>query len=72
MRERELPFFRLAFEASEYWATYFKQPPLGEDKLKAFRRESATSLQRQRDVEAGDSVDFETFLENYYRQYDSL
>jgi glutamate--cysteine ligase len=72
MRARGLPFFRLALEASKTWAAEFSASPLTADKRSEFTRESNASRQRQREVEAADSVDFETFLKNYYRQYNSL
>jgi glutamate--cysteine ligase len=72
MRELDLPFFRLAMDSSSSWAEHFRSTPLPEAELAAFQQESAASLQRQQDVEAADSVDFETFLANYYRQYDAL
>jgi glutamate--cysteine ligase len=72
MRDRKLPFFSLMLEASLRWADHFRQTPLSPDRLAEFERESRASLQRQREVEAADAVDFETFLEAYYRQYDAL
>ena len=72
MRARKLPFFRLALEASQRWAAEYTAAPLETEKRQEFLRESEASMQRQREVEAADQMDFETFLDNYYRQYDSL
>ena len=72
MRSKELPFFSLAMEQSRQWAESFSEQPLPADKLAAFRRESEASLERQREVEAADDIDFEAYLERYYSQYDAL
>ena len=72
MAEADLPFFALAMQASQRWAEGFRKQTLPAERLAEFRRESAASLDQQREVEAGDDVDFETYLANYYRQYDSL
>ncbi|MEP5764112.1 MAG: glutamate--cysteine ligase [Halieaceae bacterium] len=72
MQEQDQPFFRLAMQASEQWAENFRQRPLNGDSLAAMQRESTESLQRQQAIEDADQVDFETYLDNYYRQYDAL
>ena len=72
MKRLDLPFFTLAMEQSRRWATHFAEQPLAADKLAEFRRESEASIERQKAVEAADEIDFETYLERYYRQYDSL
>jgi glutamate--cysteine ligase len=72
MQHKDLPFFTLSMEQSRHWAEYFAQQPLAAARLDEFRRESEASLQRQRAVEAANDIDFETYLERYYRQYDSL
>jgi glutamate--cysteine ligase len=72
MQERELPFFRLAMGYSEKWAEQFRTNPLPADRANTFIEASEKSRRRQTEIEAADSVDFETYLENYYRQYESL
>lgn len=72
MAERDLPFFTLAMEASRDWAEKLTAQPLEEARLAEFRAASAASLDKQAQVEASDEVDFETYLANYYRQYDAL
>jgi glutamate--cysteine ligase len=72
MSEKDLPFFTLAMQASRQWAETFAGRPLDAERLDAFRKASADSLARQQSIEAADQVDFETYLEDYYRQYESL
>ncbi len=72
MRERDLPFFTLAMDYSERWAQAFREMGVPEDRRASFKAESEASLQRQADVEAADEVDFDTFLAQYYQQYDAL
>ncbi len=72
MAERDLPFFTLAMEASRNWAEQLTAQPLEDSQLAAFREASNASLEAQRAVEAANSVDFETYLANYYQQYDAL
>ncbi len=72
MEEQGLPFFLLAMESSKQWAKDFRERPLDADKLQHFQQASEDSQRKQAEIEAGDSVDFESYLEAYYRQYDVL
>lgn len=72
MEERDLPFFTLAMEASRHWAEQLSSTPLSEAQLNEYREASRASLDAQQQVETADSIDFETYLANYYQQYESL
>lgn len=72
MRERQMPFFRLAMAYSEQWAQYFRARPLPADTQAAFDAETARSLQAQRAIEQSDNISFEHYLQNYFAQYKSL
>ena len=72
MQEQDLPFFRLAMNASLRWAAEFRHRPLGPERQAYFEQQSRDSLDRQADIEAADRIDFEAYLQNYYRQYDAL
>jgi glutamate--cysteine ligase len=72
MRERQLPFFRLAMAYSEQWAQYFRQRPLAADTQAAFDAETERSLLAQRAIEESDNISFEHYLHNYFAQYQSL
>ncbi len=72
MRERELPFFRLAMSYSEQWAAQLRREGLDPSVEAALRAEAERSLAAQREVEAGDSISFEEYLANFYAQYEAL
>ena len=72
MRERDLPFFRLAMSYSEKWATHFSEAPLAAAVAEAMELETKRSLQAQRDIEANDDISFEQYLRNFFVQYESL
>jgi len=72
MRERELPFFRLAMGYSECWAEFFRKRPLAPEVLAAFEQESARSLAAQAQTEAADDIGFDAYLDRYFAQYREL
>jgi glutamate--cysteine ligase len=72
MRERDLPFFRVAMGYSEQWAHYFRERRLATDTRSRFEEESRRSLQAQKDTEQADEVGFDEYLEKFYAQYKSL
>ncbi|MCX2979506.1 glutamate--cysteine ligase [Halieaceae bacterium IMCC14734] len=72
MKERELPFFRLAMSYSENWAKAFRSNPLEAEAAEVFAKAARDSLARQTEIEATDSVDFNTYVQNYYEQYKTL
>ncbi|NCF19920.1 MAG: glutamate--cysteine ligase [Haliea sp.] len=72
MRERDLPFFHVAMGYSQEWAAYFAESPLPAETAAEFERESARSLQAQRDIEEGDDISFQQYLNNFFSQYEAL
>ena len=72
MQARGLPFFRLAMSYSEQWAQQYRAQPLAPERAAEFVEASRNSLQEQAAIEAADSVSFETYLKQYYEQYDQL
>lgn len=72
MRDEGIPYYRFALGYSTRWAEHFSKHTLAEAVETALRQESAASLQRQRDVEASDTLSFEDYLEAYYRQYQDI
>lgn len=72
MRERDLPFFKVAMAYSEEWADYFRQRKMATETRSHFEKESLRSLQAQEDTERGDQVAFEKYLEKFYAQYKNL
>ena len=72
MREKELPFFRLAMAYSEHWARYFRARKLSPQMQAAFEEESRRSVEAQREIERADDVSFEQYLDHYFAQYRAL
>jgi len=65
MRRQQIPFFRFALNQSIAHKGYFDEHPLRDQDMMAFEQMAATSLQRQKEIEADDQVDFATFLRAY-------
>jgi len=72
MEERELPFFRLAMAYTQQWADDFRSRPLSAEQEAAFEQHRQKSLEKQGQMEAADSLDFQSYLRSYYSQYDKL
>jgi len=72
MRERDLPFFRLAMAYSEQWAQYFRDRPLDPQCQQRYAQQTRDSLQQQRATESADQITFEQYLEQFYAQYQAL
>lgn len=70
MQETGQSYFRVAMNHAEQHRQYFLDTQLSADIEKQFREEAEASLERQREVEAADTLPFDRFLANYYRQYD--
>ncbi|MDX1734248.1 MAG: glutamate--cysteine ligase [Halioglobus sp.] len=72
MRDRDLPFFRLAMEYSERWAAHFRARELAPEVLAAFEQETERSHAAQAQLEADESTTFESHLQAYFAQYEAL
>lgn len=72
MREQQKPFFRFAMDLADQHRDYFLQRPLPEATASYFRDHTETSLAKQRNIEAADTLDFEAYLSQYYQQYQAL
>lgn len=72
MRERELPFFRLAMSYSEQWSQYYQDRPLSAELQQDFASQAEQSLADQAATEAADDVSFEQYLDSFFQQYQSL
>jgi glutamate--cysteine ligase len=72
MRERDLPFFKVAMAYSEEWANHFRERRLAPETRSRFEEESRRSLQAQDETEQADQVSFDKYLENFYTQYKNL
>lgn len=72
MRERDMPFYRLALHYSKHWADHFRSRPLSAPKLAALDIESERSLAAQASLEENETQDFTAHLAAYYDQYAAL
>ena len=65
-------FFPWNLKRSEDTAKGFQNAPLSAAQQQAFKEMASASFAKQADIEAADDVDFDTFLQHYYQQYDTL
>lgn len=72
MKEKDLPFFRLAMSYSEHWADHFRSRKLSPKIQSEFEEESRRSLAAQHEVEQADNISFSEYLESYFAQYREL
>ena len=72
MQQRQLPFFHLALQYSEEWTEHFRKRGLDAQTLAHFEQVCRESHSEQARVEAADDMDFDSFIDHYYRQYDEL
>ncbi|MGR3985013.1 MAG: glutamate--cysteine ligase [Gammaproteobacteria bacterium] len=61
-------FYEFGLRMSEQHAAMFKQKPMDAQKLAARREEAEQSHARRREIEAGDEMGFDAFLEDYFRR----
>ncbi|MGR3914476.1 MAG: glutamate--cysteine ligase [Gammaproteobacteria bacterium] len=61
-------FYEFGLRMSAQHARMFKQKPMDARKLAARRAEAAQSHARRREIEAGDEMGFDAFLEEYFRR----
>lgn len=69
MADRGQTFFRHAMTLAEQHRSEYRHRPLSPERREEFARMARQSLVDQREVEAADRVDFDTYLAEYYRQY---
>jgi glutamate--cysteine ligase len=65
MRTQSLPFFRFALNQSIAHKGYFDAHRLRDQQFDQCRQQADASLEAQRQIEAADVVDFDTYLANY-------
>ncbi|MEM8767503.1 MAG: glutamate--cysteine ligase [Pseudomonadota bacterium] len=65
MRSQQIPYFRFTMNQSIAHKGYFDEHPLRDSALSHYQRLASDSIERQQEVEAADTVDFDAFLEDY-------
>lgn len=69
MKEDNTSFYRFAMNQSIANKAQLMAQGLPEDIEQAFKKSALDSIAKQISIEKSDSIDFETFLANYYEQY---
>lgn len=68
LRDEKISFREFALDLSRRHAIHWRTDALNHKKDAEFRAIAESSLQRQREIESGDRVAFEDFLDAYWRQ----
>lgn len=68
MNEHDEGFFHYAQRMSKHHYQYYKNHPLAENKVQYFEKMASESLDRQKQIEAEDSMNFDEYLENYFKE----
>ncbi len=67
LHERQCSFFEFALDCAVGHQQYFASlAPLAPEQLQLFEREARESLERQDDIEASDTLEFDEYLANYF------
>ena len=69
MTEQQLGYAELMSAYSDRWNSEFEQHTIPSEVKTALADEAISSLRRQREIEATDSISFDAFLSEFYRQY---
>ena len=72
MTRQQQSFFSFAMNLSSQHEDTFKQRPLDAKDQAFFDGQASQSFKKQADIEASDSISFDQYLAQYYRQYDQL
>lgn len=62
-------FTDFTYHQSETHARYFREQAIDPTLEQQFRQLAIDSLEQQRAIESGEQLDFETYLKNFYQQY---
>ncbi|MDH5311846.1 MAG: glutamate--cysteine ligase [Gammaproteobacteria bacterium] len=69
MRDQDTGFFYYALAAAKGHRDYFAElAPMQAEQLAMLQREAAESLERQAQIEAADTMNFDEFLEHYFQE----
>ena len=72
MEKQQQPFFRFAMDLAEQHGNDFCSRPLTGEDLDYFLQKTELSKQQQAEIEAADTISFDKYLADYYRQYSDL
>lgn len=66
MKENDEGFFHHAQRMSKHHYQYYKMHALSEEKIQFFEKLASESLEKQKQIEADDTISFEKYLQNYF------
>lgn len=67
LRDNDISFFAYAMQCAKNHKAHFKAlPPLAAERQSMFEQEARDSIERQRQIEAADQIDFADYLMAYY------
>ncbi len=69
LHSRDISFYQLAMEHSTSNREFFLSQTLSTETANHYAQLATNSLQKQAEVEADTSVNFEEYLQNYYKEY---
>lgn len=69
LRQKQQSFLDFAAGQSRHWQSHFLAKPLSEATRDAFVEMAADSLAQQQAIEAADTLSFDDYIANFYRQY---
>ncbi|MGH1470435.1 MAG: glutamate--cysteine ligase [Cellvibrionaceae bacterium] len=69
IKDRQETFFEFSLKKSQEHAEHFRSRPLNDRQMADYHQMAKDSLVAQKDIESKDSVDFETYLKDFYAQY---
>ena len=72
MRACDEGFFHYAQRMSKHHYRYYKNHPLPQEKTRFFENLARESIEKQKQIEAEDNISFDVFLDNYFREVDSV
>lgn len=72
MRETGKTYYEFAMQSAQAHREFFISASPAEDKNARFEELARASLERQAQIEAADTLSFDAYLENYYRQYAAI
>ncbi len=72
MREQKMPFWQLALNYSRHWDKQFRSEVLSDEEQQYFAQLAVESIDKQKLLEADDSVSFDSYLTQFFAQYQEL
>jgi glutamate--cysteine ligase len=69
LRQADTGFYHFAMDRALGHKEYFSElAELGKERLALYEDEASSSIQRQREIEAGDEIGFDEYLEQYFSE----